>query len=445
MSGDPSQEYFSDGISEEILNSLVRVKGLEVAGRNSGFSFKGKNEDIRTIGEKLNVELVLEGSVRKFGNQVRITAQLVNVADGFHVWSETYDREMENIFEIQQEIAEMISTKLKMQIQSTRHEYEPNLEAYDLVLKAKDFLSQDYEGTEKGMACLQTAVKLDPNYARAYALMSEAYANYAAYSIMPAAEAFSKSRKAAEKALSLDENEFHARKILAYVNLHFDFNWDKALDEYQLAIESGLPDPDQFIIHYDIFLHQNYDHAIETSKAILKRDPLGIQPNWHLGFCYYYAGQYELAIQSFDDALELKSDYSEGHRWKGVSLANMGKFEEAITSLEKALSITNGKGPAQIELLAVKIMSGHKNEVIPILNHLINTNNVDPMGPAILFTLLQENEKAITWLEKGYQQRSLLMITLKTLKIWDPLRENPRFQAVYKKMNFPEENSVTKY
>jgi len=191
MSGEVDQEYFSDGISEEILNALTKVEGLKVAGRTSAFSFKGKNEDIRTIGEKLDVKMVLEGSVRKDGSKVRITAQLISVEDGFHLWSETYDREMEDIFAIQDEIAAMIVEKLKLQVHQQVEGVirTKNVAAYDLLLKGIYFLNKDYEGTIKGMEYFQKAVELDPEYASAYAWIGDAYTNYAAYGFMSSAEA----------------------------------------------------------------------------------------------------------------------------------------------------------------------------------------------------------------------------------------------------------------
>ena len=177
---------------------------MKVAGRTSAFSFKGKNEDIRAIGEKLDVKMVLEGSVRKAGNQVRITAQLINVEDGFHLWSETYDREMEDVFAIQDEIAAKIVEKLKLQVEkSSESEFRTqNMEAYDLLLKGIYFLNKDFEGTKKAMEYFQKAVELDPDYATAYAWIGDAYTNYSAYGFMSSAEAYTNARTAAQKAIS---------------------------------------------------------------------------------------------------------------------------------------------------------------------------------------------------------------------------------------------------
>lgn len=441
MSGDPEQEYFSDGISEEILNALTHIDGLKVAGRTSAFSFKGQHEDIRTIGDKLDVKMVLEGSVRKAGTKVRITAQLINVEDGFHIWSETYDREMEDIFAIQDEIAGMIAEKLKLQVQKlTKGKgWTPDVEAYDMLLKGIYFLDKDYEGATKAMEYFQKAVELDPDYALAYTFIGETYMNYGYYGFMSNSEASSKARTAAQRAIGLNEQEPRAHKVLAYVHLFNDWDWEAALSEYSKAIQYGLNDPDHFITFYDIFIDEDYEHAIRVSEQILETDPLRIESHWHLGLNNYYAGRFQEALVSFNNALELDRNYSEGHRWKGLTLANMEKFDEAIYSLEKALEITQGEGPANFDLLVVKIQMGDIEEVLQILKDLEQSGeHIDPVRPAQLYALLEMQDNAMTWLEKSYQERSFEIIYLKSSRIWDPYRDDPRFIEIYDKMNFPE-------
>jgi TolB-like protein/lipoprotein NlpI len=441
LSGDPDQEYFGDGISEEILNSLVNVAGLRVAGRTSAFSFKGKNEDIRTIGEKLDVTMVLEGSVRKSGDQLRITAQLINVKDGFHIFSETYDREMEDIFAVQEDIANRIVEKLKLQVQeSADHKVRTqNMEAYELLLKGSYyFFKKDFEYIPKAMEYFQKAVELDPDFAEAYALIGETYLYYGG-SFLSISDAFSKARTAATKAISLNELEPRAHKVLEYIHLFYDWDWEGTLFEYKKAIQYGLPENNEFITYYDIFVNNDFDTAIEISRHILDTDPLRIESHWQLGLCYYFARRFEEALASFNNALELDPDYSEGHRWKGVVLGYMGKYEEAINSVEKALEITNGAGPAKLDLLLVKILMGNTDEVVPVLNDLEKSGeHFDPMDAANLYTLLGMYDNAIFWIEKGYRERSNMMVTLKYGWIWDPLRDDPRFIEIYGKMNFSE-------
>lgn len=435
MSNDPEQEYFSDGISEEILNTLVNVTGLKVAGRTSAFSFKGKNEDIRSIGEKLDVKMVLEGSVRKSGNRVRITAQLINVKDGFHLWSETYDREMEDIIDVQEEIAGQIVEKLKLQVESTQVKlnHPRNMEAYELLLKGSYFFNRDYEDKIKSMDYFKKAVELDPEYAEAYAYIGETYLHFAGLNLISTSDAYAKARTAANTAISFDEKEPRAYKVLAYINLFYDWDWDATVENYNKAVKLGLSDLNEFNTFYHIFVHKNYNKAIEIAKRMVDRDPLHIYNHWQMGICYYFAGRFEEALKSFDNALELDQSFSTGLHWRGTVLAYVGSYEEAIASIKKSLEITKGEGIANLDLLAVKILMGKKDEVLPEVEA---GEYIDPMDAARLYTLMGMHEEAIDWIEKGYYARSVMMVTLKHFWLWDPLRDNPRFKEIYNKMNF---------
>jgi TolB-like protein/class 3 adenylate cyclase/Tfp pilus assembly protein PilF len=435
MSGDPDQEYFSDGISEEILNSLAKLDELKVAGRTSAFSFKGKKEDIRTIGDKLGVKMVLEGSVRKAGNQVRITAQLINVEDGFHIWSETYDREIEDIFVVQEDIANRIVEKLKLQVQKTTESevQTQNMEAYQLLLKGSYFFMKGYEHIEKAMGYFQKAVELDPDYAEAYAFIGELYLYYIGF--MSTSDAFAKARTAAQKAISLNEYEPRAHKVLAYIHLFYDWDWEATLSEYNKSIQHGQQEQNEFITYYYIFVKKDYNQAIRISEQILETDPLRMESHWQLGMCNYFAGRFEKALVSYNNALELNPNYSEALRWKGVVLGYLGKFDEALNSVEKSLEITNGEGPANLDLFRVKILMGKKDEVLKTIKP---EEFIDPMDAAELYSLLEMQDEAIVWLEKGYRERSVLMVSLKYYWIWDPIRDDPRFIEFYDRMNFSE-------
>lgn len=441
MSNDPEQEYFSDGISEEILNSLVHVEGLKVAGRTSSFSFKDKNEDIRSIGKKLDVKMVLEGSVRKDANKIRVTAQLINVEDGFHIWSETYDREMKDIFSVQEEIANRIVEKLRLQVHLLTDDKggTHNLEAYDLFLKGLYFHSKDFLSAKKAMESFKKAVELDPNYAKAYALISEMYIVYAGYGLMPPTEAYGKAREYAQTAISLNNEEPRAFKALAYVNFTSDWNYEEGLSQYNKAVQHGLPIPDQFMTYYDVFIRKDYEAAISSSIKMAEFDPLNIERHWHLGLMQYFSGNYKESLASFNTTLELDPGYSEGHRWSGVNLGYLGKFEEAQNALTKALEISQGQGPANFDMQVLKIQMGKTAEVLQTLEEWEKTKAyLSPMDPAMLYALLNMNDKAIFWLEKSYNERAIMMVSLKFYWVWDNIREDPRFIEIYDRMKFPK-------
>ena len=441
MSNEPDQEYFSDGISEEILNSLVHIEGLKVAGRTSSFSFKGNNEDIRSIGKKLDVKMVLEGSVRKHENQIRVTAQLINVEDGFHIWSETYDREMKDIFSLQEDIANRIVEKLKLQVQmlSIGRGGTQNLEAYDAFLKGIYFHGKDFLSAEKAMGSFKKAVELDPNYAKAYALISEMYIVYAGYGLMPPNEAYAKAGAAANRAITINSQEPRAHKALAYVYFTSDWNFEQALSQFKKAVQYGLPVPDQFMTYYDVFIRKDYESAILASEKMAKSDPLNIGTYWHLGLMNYFSGNYKESINSFNTTLDLDPNYSEGHRWKGVNLGYLEKFKEAEKSLSKALEISQGQGPANFDMQVLKIQMGKTDEVLQTLNEWEKSAGyLSPMDPAMLYALLDMPDKAIYWLEKSYNERAIMTVSLKFYWIWDNIRDDPRFKEIYARMNFPD-------
>jgi len=226
---------------------------------------------------------------------------------------------------------------------------------------------------------------------------------------------------------------------LAYIHLNYDWNWEAALSEYNKAIQYGLHDPDHFITFYDIFINKDFEHAIHISEQIVERDPLDMQNHWHVGICNLYAGRWEEALASFNNAIELDPNYSEGHRWKGLTLGFMGKYEEAIYSIKKALEITQGEGPANFDLLMVKALMGNKEELMQILSDWEKSGAyMEPSIPAVLNALMEMPDDVIFWLEKGYQERSSVMISLKSVGFWDPYRNDPRFIEIYDKMNFPE-------
>jgi len=443
MSDDPNQEYFSDGISEEILNSLVKVDGLKVAGRTSSFSFKGKDADIQTIGNKLGVSLVLEGSVRQSRNKVRITAQLIKTSDGYHVWSEQYDRELKDIFVIQEEIAAKIVSMLKLIVLKVDETDQPtdNMQAYDYFLKGKYAASLDVEGAEDALEYYHKAIELDPEFALAYAGLGGAYINYSAFGLMPMDKALLEARKAAKKSISLDSRQAAGHEVLAYINLFYDWDWDAAKSEYERALELGFNDPEFFITWYEALLFANFDQAIHDCKLIIDRDALWVEAHWQLGLIYYLNRRYNEAIESFQTALALNPDYSEAHRGIGASYRELGIYDSSLVALEKAIQLSQGQGPAVMDILALLGASGQYEQLREQLNNYLNMSK-HSLVPPIIFALghayLGEMDEAFIWLEKTYKERFFWFLTIKVAPDWDVFREDPRFEEFLKRMNFPE-------
>ena len=440
LSNDPEQEYFSDGISEEILNSLAQIEDLNVAGRTSSFSFKGTGEDIKTIGEKLDVSMVLEGSVRKSGDKVRVTAQLIDVSDGYHIWSQQYDRELKDIFLIQEEIAKEIVRKLRLTVIDDEI-FTPtqNLEAYEAYMRGRFFLAQDIEGTQKAMKSFDKAIQLDPEFSLAWAGKADAFTDYAGYGIIPSWEAFDSARISAERSISLMDNAY-GHKIMAYVELYYNWNWEAALLEYERALEMGWENPDHWITWYDIFISKDYKHAIEVAKQIRDSRPLDVEANWHLGVCFLADDQFENAITEFQAAIDLNPGYSEGYRWTGICYDAMGEYDKAIEYLEKAAELTGGWGPAITDLIPVLSRAGQAERSAEMLESFIAATNEFPLDPMILANLyadLGNTDLAIEYLQEAYRKKSSLVITIRVFEYWAELSDDPRFKEIWEALNFP--------
>ncbi|MEZ4954357.1 MAG: helix-turn-helix domain-containing protein [Saprospiraceae bacterium] len=448
MSADPENEYFSDGITEEIINALTKVQGLKVIARTSSFAFKNKNVDVRTIAEKLGVATILEGSVRKASNRVRITAQLINAADGTHFWSKNFDRELEDIFALQDEISELIADQIRENFGHlevpTFHEPEPTkkINAYDLWLRGNYHLKRkDFDDIKKALVLFKKAIEIDPNYSAAYSSLGEAYIHAAGFGLMTNKESQDLAGAAAEKAVALNEKNAQGHKVLAYVKLFHKWDWASALKEYERAIKNGLPDQNEFIGYYYIFIEEDYERAINVAKKVLETDPLHVITHWQLGIAYYFARQFENAQEAFSGALVLDPNFGEALRFRGLVKGYLGNYEAAMTDINRSLEISGGQGLANMDLLMVKILMGKKEEV---LSELKNTEYTDPADTALLYALLNMPDEAIQWLEKAYEEHSGMMVTLNNFWVWDNLRDDFRFKEIFTRMRFPEKTKDKK-
>jgi TolB-like protein len=281
LSSDPENEYFSDGMAEEIINALSKISGLKVIARTSSFTFKGRMEDVRIIGNKLGVASVIEGSIRKAGNRVRIAVQLIRTDNGFHIWSETFDRILQDIFELQDEISLLVADRIREnfghmdiedQLVSSKTD---NPEAYDLFLKGSHhFKRKDLLDVKEALNLFVKATELDPNFTEAYAYIGETYLHHAGFNLISAKEGFKKSREYAQKALTINPQDMRAHKVMAYVHLFHDWDWDAAIKSYNQADAGGLTNEIDYITNYYIFIQKDYDLAIAIARENQARDPL---------------------------------------------------------------------------------------------------------------------------------------------------------------------------
>jgi len=338
MSADPENEYFSDGITEEILNALVKVRELQVTARTSSFMFKGQNEDVRDIGKKLGVQNILEGSVRKYGNKVRITAQLINTADGYHIWSETYSRNLEDIFEIQDEISNKIANTLREKLTSKEKADTlivpptQNIDAYNLYLRGLHNVGKwTPEGSNEAIKYFNQSIELEPKFALAYSSLAFAYSMLGAMGQMPGKYAFDEADKNAKMALSLDNNLADAHVSKSLVAIFKDWDLDVAKYHIEKAIKLN---PGSGLIRHAYYLYlicvQDFNRALEEILLAQKLDPFSLPINSALGELYSYIGEFDKALEQLDRTIELDPKFRAAIHTKGFAYLWMGEYQKSI-------------------------------------------------------------------------------------------------------------------
>jgi serine/threonine protein kinase/tetratricopeptide (TPR) repeat protein len=443
LSPQKDQEYFCDGLTEELINTLSSIRELKVVARTSAFSFKGKDVDVREIGKKLNVETVIEGSVRKEGNRLRIMAQLVNVADGYHLWSERFDRELADVFAIQDEISLAITDRLKLKLlgkekarMAKRH--TEDLEAYDLYLRGLYFrrkLTED--SVQKAIGYFNQAIEKDPDNALAFAGLAYSYMVLTWYTPISPQEAYPKAKKAALKALELDDQLAEAYESLAGVSGYLELNWESAKREIKQVIEL-TPGYAWAYFHLSNFslIQARFDDAIKALQKALELDPLNVAFNRNLGEHYFYAGQLEKAIETLQRTVEMDPTFPHTHIFLAYIYMQKSMYEEALAEMKKETDIPKAILDPKIGIVYAHM--GRREEALQILNKYMELSTqefISPYGLALLCFALGEKELGFQWLEKAYEKRDVWIAYIKIDFLLDSVRTDPRFKALLKKMN----------
>jgi len=435
MSSDTEQEYFSDGLSEELLNLLAKVPELRVTSRSSAFSFKGKDFLIADVGRELNVSNVLEGSVRKSGNMVRITAQLIKVDGDVHLWSETYDRTLDNIFDIQDEIASEVVTKLKITLLGhTPDARKTDPEAYSLYLQGRHLRRQTVEGSYgKAQALLQEALAIDPDYAEAWVELASTYTNQANLGVRPYDEAFMLAREAINKALMVYPGYAQAHANLGYIARSYDN--DLAAAAYQLQLALQLEPTNTDIIRSAASLIMSLgrlDEAILLSEFVVARDPVSPRSHSNLALYYTYAGLWDKAIASSRTLLELSPGYSAGHYQIGVSLLFKGEPQAALEAMQKERSIWGMIGlPLAYHAL------GRKDESDAALAALIEKYEKGaPYNIAYILAYRNEVDQAFEWLDKAVKYKDTGLTDISNEHLFSNLHDDPRWLSFLERIGF---------
>jgi adenylate cyclase len=445
VSAEPDNEYFCDGLTEELLNALAKIEGVKVVARTSAFSLKGKNISISEIGQLLNVNSILEGSVRRSGNRLRITVQLVNADDGFQLWSEKYDREMKDIFHIQDEITLAATDALKVKLfgenkRAVLKRYTDSTKAYELFLKG--IFQRGKGGTErqkKAVGFFEQAIALDPNYALAYAELAFTYRVLLVSGAIDPKEFMPKAEAASQRALELDNELAEGHFALAFLEQD-GWRWESAEREFRLAIELNT-NLARAHIGYAGHLSRvgRHDEAVTEVKLARELDPLSLIVNTNLGFILYFARRYDEAIETLKRTLEMDASFAFAHLYLAYNYAAANRLDEAIAAYQKAIELGKDTPSNQIYLGAVYARKGERRKASAILKQLLTGESYVSQGElAVLYAALGKREEAFAALEKAFTDRDLQLQYLNVEPGFDSLRDDSRFTELLDRVGFPK-------
>jgi TolB-like protein/Tfp pilus assembly protein PilF len=447
MSADKENDYFSDGITEEILNNLAKLDGLMVTSRTSSFTFKGKNADIREIGKQLGVKNVLEGSVRKSGNKVRITAQLIDIENGYHKWSDTYDRSLEDIFEVQDEIAASISDKMRKSLVISKHKPQvtkvptDNIEVYNLYLKGMFYWNKwSPEHVQKAMRIYEQVIEAEPDFALAYTGLSACNVYLGAIGILPPKIAYPKGKQFAMRALELDDSIPEAHVSLAMV--HYFGDWDWASSEKcfikALEINPNYADAHQYYAMLLATLGHN-KKALKEAELAHQLDPLNAPISAMLAFNYYNVNMLKESMEQYEKTSEIDADFGDTWSGKGWLYYKMGEIEKAIETYEQVLKIPGyrHKSLSGIGYLYAKNNDTEKAKIfLKELEEMETSNLPLDVEKAIIYTGFEEFDKAFELLNTACDKRLGGLNFIKS-KHWRDIHQDPRYFELLKRMDLP--------
>ena len=449
MSNDPEQEYFSDGMAEEILNSLSHLKDLKVAGRTSSFQFKGKNIDLQDVGEKLGVATVLEGSVRKQGNKLRITVQLINTTDGFHLWSEKYDRNMDDVFAIQDEIALAITENLRVILLESEKEIiakslNPDTEAYEFYLRGRFYLNKRF--LFQSLEQFKKAVEIDPDFAKAHAGLADAYVILGFYNYLPAKEVMPKAKDAANAAIGLDNSLCEPYCSLAMYYACYEWNWKEAKNNFLKSIQLNFRYVQSHVWfghYYLCWIEGKFEEGEKHLNIAIELEPYNAMCYINKYAVLYTAGKFEEAFAIGKQGYEMDPDSVIGNRCMGLAYLYKKHYAEATAYFEFASKLSNYAAFNQVDLIRVFTSMGLWEQARIVMadlkQRLSDGKYVSSCIMSFACGYLEENDEAIDWLERAYDQHDAYLCILNYYPFMPiKLRQDSRFTSFLSKMNYPE-------
>lgn len=444
LSQDKENEYFSDGLTEELINAVSRVEGIRVAARSLTFQYKGKALDVREIGRKLNVSSVLEGSVRRSGDRLRVTAQLINVGDGYQLWSHTYERHEKDLFAVQEEIAQAIVNALRLRLGAPQKplfvsRYTTNLAAYNLYLRARfQFNTFSKEGVLKSRDYLEQTLVAEPGYAPAHAMLATLHCLMGYYGLETAQQAWSKAKEHARRAIELDASLSQGHSALAFALGFLDWDWKGCERESLRAIELDPASADAHSSYATACLLPagRLDEAKREFGKSLELDPLGIFANYVLAFTYLSAGEPDRAVEQYLRTIELKPDHPDVFWDLGMAYGYAGKYKEAEEYFRKSYAAEGGNARARLGALEL-VLTGRREEATQLAARQIapgvkwDEPNIDK---ARHLAMAGEKEAAIRMLAESVRLREWQAMWIKADPRMAPLKGDPRYEALVKRV-----------
>jgi serine/threonine-protein kinase len=442
LSADKENEYFSDGLAEDIIDALTQLPGLRVMARTSAFAFRGREQDVRKIGAELNVENILEGSVRRAGSRIRVTAQLVKASDGYHLWSQRFDREMTDVFAIQDEISQVIVEKLRVRLAADRplvKRHTENVEAYNFYLKARyQLLRFTPEGLAKSKEYYEQALALDPNYALAWHGLAGFSNVLGMAGLMPPKAANAQAERATRKALQLDDQLAEAHAMMGALRAS-EFDWKGAQLEFTraVALDPASVDVLRWYDHYYLGPMKLLDEAVAAYLKALETDPLSPSLQSQLGYIYCLQRDWNRAITQCRTALDLDPQFWV-YMLLGSCYFHMGRYDDAIRAMETQAQVLGRSSFALGGLGWAYAQTGRRGEALELLEELherAQHGYTPSWSFAVIHSGLGEMDKAFDWFEKAIDEHEPLMLHVDVHPNYDPLHTHPRYRALLRKMN----------
>ena len=438
LSGDPSQEYLSDGMTDELITELGQIGELRVISRTSVMTYKRARKPLPQIARELNVDAAVEGTVLRSGSSVRITAQLILAANDEHLWAHSYEVELRDVFSVQKQVARSIAEQVRIKLNPIEQTQlnrpkAANVEAYEAYLKGRYFWNKrTADGLKKAVDYFNQAIEMDPVYAKAYSGLADSYALMGdwEYGVLAPAEAFPKAKAAATKALELDNTLGEAHTSLAFVLDLFDWDWKAAETEYKKAIElsPSYATAHQWYAWHLIVLGRD-DEAIAEMRRAENLDPLSLIISADMADVLLVARRYDQSIEQSRKTMEMDAGFAVTHYQFGQAFVQKHLYSEGIAELQRAIALSGGNKTFRSNLAYAYARSGRKNEALEILDHLKKPSGNDFSNAAeiaLIYVGLDDKDQAMVWLEKSYKERFNPSILMRPC--FDPLRSDPRFQ-----------------